>query len=167
MNDNNRQKSNQPIFFMEKGKNYHVNPIYMMEEEINSRDKFVIISTTDGGKWVRGGMLYYNFNGVEVYTDINNAIFVDLKSNVMFIKEYEKVIEQLKPVDPEKRQYIILMYIDDDGGEYGEGCRWESMIGRTATYQWIRDNITAYNFDPNHSIVLTENVAYKDALSVS
>lgn len=158
---NNREKSKQPIFFVDKEKGYHVNPIYMIDEEINSRDRFVITRTTDNGGWIRGGMLYYKLDKVEIFTDINNAIFVDLESNVVFVKEYEKVIEQIQPVDPEQRQYIILMYFEDDE------CKWESMTGRQTTYDWIKTYINLYGFDPDKSLVITENVAFKDAFSIS
>lgn len=156
-----RKKARQPIFFMEDKENYHINPIYMIEEEINTRDRFVIMRTTDNGRWVRGGMLFYELNRVSIYTDINNAIFVDLKSNIIFVKEYEKVIEQIKPVNPEERQYIILMYCE------GEDSTWEAMIGRSTMYEWIKTNIEIYEFDPQKSIILTENVPFKDAFSVS
>lgn len=157
---NKRQPDNNPIFFMDK-KDYHVNPIYMIDEEINTRDRFVIMKTTDNGKWIRGGMLYYSLNKVQIFTDINNAIFVDLKNNTIFVKEQEKVMNQIKPVDPEKRQYLILMYCQD--GDY----LWEAMEGRQAMYDWIKTYIDIYEFDPKQSIVLTENVALKNAFTVS
>lgn len=158
---NKRERSREPIFFMDKDEDYRVNPIYMIDEEINTRDRFVIMRTTDNGKWIRGGMLYFKLDKVQIFTDINNAIFVDLRNSILFVKEQQKVMEQIKPVDPEHRQYIILMYCQD--GEY----LWEAMEGRQSIYDWIKTYIDIYEFDPKQSIVLTENVALKDAFTVS
>lgn len=161
---NNRQKSNNPLFFFDKEKGYTVNPIYMIDEQINTNTKFAINKNTDKGKWVRSGMLFYKYQNLEIYTDINNVIFVDLESNVVFIKDYDKIEQEINPVDPEKRQYIILFDAEDLGEE---PYTWESIEGRTNTYTYIRDNIDWLNFNPQKSIILTENVAFKDALTVS
>ena len=46
---NNRQKSNNPLFFFDKEKGYTVNPIYMIDEQINTNTKFAINKNTDKG----------------------------------------------------------------------------------------------------------------------
>ena len=153
-----------PIFFMEDKDNYKVNPIYMVDNVPNSDTRFAILRTTDGGKYMRGGMLFYSLNGVEIYTEPNNVIFIDTENKVMFIKEYDKVLNEITPTDPEHRQYIILM-ATMDGTE--EVYIWQAMEGRTAMYEYIRDNIEELNIDPENSFVLVENVPYKDALAVS
>jgi hypothetical protein len=41
------------------------------------------------------------------------------------------------------------------------------MTGRTEAYNYIKDNILLIGFDPDQSLVLTENVPYKDAKTVT
>lgn len=154
----------QPFSFVDKDKPYIINPFYIVEDHPNDKNRFAILKTTENGKYVRGGMLYFNFRGIEIHTELNNAIFVDLINNTVFIKDYQKVIEEITPVDPEKRQYIIMMKCEDENGEY---YTWESMQGRTSMYEYIADNIDSLNIDPEGSIVLTENVPYRDALTVA
>ena len=154
----------QPFTFVDKDKPYIVNPFYIVEDHPNDQNRFAILRTTENGKYVRGGMLYFNFRGIEIYTEINNAIFIDLINNTVFIKDYQKVVEEIKPVDPEKRQYIIMMKCEDQEGEY---YTWDAMEGRSTMYNYIVDNIEIKNIDPEKSIVLTENVPYKDALTVT
>ena len=45
--------------------------------------------------------------------------------------------------------------------------QWESMTGRIETYNYIVDNIEIMGIDPKESFVLTENVPYKDALTIA
>ena len=107
-------------------------------------------------------MLYYKLHGVELYTEIDNIIFVDLDEEIVTIRSNQQVTEQIAPSDdPEERQYIFLLSNNDDLYE------WVSLIGRTEAYEWIKSNIDIYEFDPDNSIVLTENVAFKDALSIT
>lgn len=152
-----------PLIFYDKDEKIKINPIYMIEDHPNDKNRFAILRTTENGKYVRGDSLYFKLGGFEIYTEINNAIFVDLINKTVFIKEYQKVVEEITPVDPEKRQYIIMMkIINDDMDEY----RWEAMEGRSTMYNFIVDNIEDLNIDPENSFVLTENVPYKDALTV-
>ena len=161
MRENNKIK--QPIFFMNKGKDYHVNPIYLIDEKINDEQKFVITRKTDNGKWVRGGTLWYAINGVQIFTDINNAIFVDLRSQIAFVEEVEAVVEEIESTDPEQKQYVLILS-DSKFGD--ESFIWRAMVGRLETYEWIKRNVDMLEFDPKDSFVLTDNVAWKDALSV-
>ena len=151
-----------PISFVDKSKG--INPFYVLENHPNDKNKFAILSTTENGKYVQGGMLRFVFNGVEIITEINNAIFVDTVTKTVFIKDYSKVKEEITPVDPEERQYILLLKVNNPRREE---YVWEAMQGRLTTYYYIQDNIDEMEFDPDNSYVLVETVPYKDALTVS
>ncbi len=134
-------------------------------EEVNKDDCFAISKLTAGGKFVRGNHLFYNMRGIEVYTDINNIIFVDLHNNTLFIKEFAKIEKNINTKDPEERQYILLytdLGFNDDYKDFP--LRWESYTGRTAAYDSIKNNLPVIDIDK--SIVLTDNVPLKDAISV-
>ena len=77
-------------------------------EEVNKEDCFAITKLTAGGKFVRGEHLFYNMRGVEIYTDLDNIIFVDLHNNTLFIREFDKVQKAINTKDPKDRQYVIL-----------------------------------------------------------
>lgn len=133
-----------------------------LNDNINSDTKFVINRLTDNGAYVKGGMLYFRINGVDIFTDINHSIFVDKKNNSVVIKTAENLANIEDKMDPELRQYIILIYnTNPDLEEF----RWESMTGRSIMYEYIKNNIE--DIDPDKSIILTENVAIKDAFTVS
>ncbi|MCM1215952.1 MAG: hypothetical protein NC548_15705 [Lachnospiraceae bacterium] len=157
-----KPKGRQAIYFIEDGEDYHVNPIYSIDEEKNSPDRFVIVKTTANGRFLIGNKIHYRFNGIDIITDSSNAIFVDTINRTVFVREYEKALNEIAPVDPEKRQYVMLFY-----DPYGEdhNTEWQSVEGRTAAYNYIKTHIEL--FDPKQSIVLTDNVALKDALTVS
>lgn len=154
-----------PIRFLnDKQKSNGINPFYIVEDHPNDEYRFAILSTTENGKYVRGGMLYFNYNGIDIYTDIDNAIFVDLHQKSIYIKEYKKVKEEITPVDPEQRQYILMITsYEEDENMY----TWEAITGRTNTYYWLTDNIENRAIDPEKSFVLTENVPFKDALTIA
>lgn len=141
------------------------NPIYFLEDNINSSSTFAILKTTQNGKYMRGNLLYYSMNGVEIYTDSNNIIFVDAINHTLFVREYEKVEREINPQDPEEKQYILL-YVDlteeDDEGEVP--LRWEAVQGRNHAYESIKANAPV--IDTDKSLVLVETVPYKDSLSV-
>lgn len=151
-----------PIEFVDK---FQESPISFMQNDINGTKQFAILRTTAGGKFVRGNLLYYCLNGVEVYTDINNIIFVDTVNNTLFIKEYAKVINEIAPENPEQKQYIILY--TDLGYENSDEefpLRWEAVQGRKNAYDTIKVNASVIDIDK--SIVLAETVAFKDSLTV-
>lgn len=159
--DKNKQKEIiTPIIF---GEDVVEKPISFFDKEINTETSFAILKTTAGGKYMRGDMLFYSLNGVEVYTEANNIIFVDTVNNTLFIKEYAKVIREISPEDPETKQYIIL-YKDIDTDDGTDPLRWESVQGRTNTYETIKVNAPVLDVDK--SIVIVENVPIKDCLSV-
>ncbi len=142
-----------------------VKPFETLGESVNQENKFAILKTTENGKYIRGGQLWFAMNGVEIFTDIDNIIYVDLINNTFIVKNGNKVIEEISPVDPEQRQYVLLMKCVEDGGD--EYFKWESMTGRTYCYNYIVDNIDVYSIYPNESFVLTENVPLKDALTIA
>ena len=154
----------QAIEFVEKGS--VESPISTINREINGDTNFAITKLTENGKYVRGNLLFYSLNGVEVYTEANNIIFVELVNNVLFIREYEKMIQDISPEDPEQKQYIIL-YTDISSNESEEEripLRWEAYTGRMNTYEAIKVNAPIIDIDK--SIVVVESVALKDCLSV-
>lgn len=134
-------------------------------DEVNKEDSFAITKLTAGGKFVRGEHLFYNMRGIEVYTDIDNIIFVDLHNNTLFIKEFDKIEKNINTKNPNDRQYIIL-YTDlgFDGDCKDFPLRWESYTGREATYESLKPNLPVIDIDK--SIVLTDNVPLKDAITV-
>lgn len=151
-----------PIEIVEK---YQENPISFMNKDINTETSFAITKFTSGGSFLRGNLLFYSLNGVEIYTEPNNIIFVDTINNTLFIREYSKVINEIAPEDPEKRQYILLyteLGYEESSSEFP--LRWESCIGRLETYENIKANISVIDIDK--SIVLVNNVPVKDSLSV-
>lgn len=149
------------IHFHKKDDKKVTSPFYSLDENQNTPERFVILKTTGNGKFVKGGMLRYKYNGVEIFTDIKNAIFVDTMANMVTIRDYDKVLSEIDPVDPEHKQYLFLLY-----DEYSEDniCRWEVVEGRSRAYEFVKENIELYN--PKKSLVLTDNVALKDALSI-
>ena len=145
-----------------------MNPFYKVDNITNGADRFVILSTTENGKYVRGNLLFYSMNGVEIYTDINNAILVDTINKTFTVRKADSVLEEINPTDPEQRQYVIIMVLDDDiNNEDINKYIWASMIGRTTMYEYIKENIEINYINPDKSIILTDNVALKDALSVT
>lgn len=159
----NKQNIRTPIEFVEKGSKEV--PIAKISHEINGDTNFAITKLTENGKYLRGNLLFYSLNGVEVYTHPNNIIFVDLVNNVLFIKEYEKLVSEIAPQDPEEKEYIILYTeIGYENADEGTPLRWEGYIGRTATYDAIKVNAPIIDIDK--SIVVVESVALKDCLTV-
>lgn len=152
-----------PISFDPKDLKLNRQAISFLDSNVNQNNKFAILKTTDNGKWVRGNLLFYEFNGVEIYTSLNNIIFVDTINNTLFIEEYSKVIDGIAPDDPEQRNYIVL-YHDISDNEDQFPMRWESYAGRTEAYEALKLNLAVIDFD--ESLVLVDNVALKDALTV-
>lgn len=154
-----------PIEFV--GKGVRQSPIYKIDNAVNGPTRFAILKTTDHGKWMRGGMLYYSLNGVSIYTDDTNIIFVNTDTNTMFVRNNDRVEAEINPSNPESKEYIILFTDLGYDSEYSDDefpLRWESVTGRTMAYETIKANAEIIDIDK--SIVLAETVAIKDALSV-
>lgn len=149
------------IYFAKEGEEWRVNPLFSLDNARNTPKRFVILRTTGDGKFLKGGMLVYKYKGVEIFTDAKNAIFVDTAANRLWIRDYDKVLSEIDPVDPEERQYVFILYNEIEGEVYTE---WESTVGRSQAYQFVRNNID--RMMPEKSIVLTDNVALKDALTI-
>jgi hypothetical protein len=158
-------KLQKPIVFHEDGNVPLYKPVYNIEQTVNGELMFAITSLTDGGKYVRGNMLYYQYNGVNIYTDINNIIFVNRETNNLFIREYDKVQSGLNPKDPQEKQYIIL-YTEIGGDESDNEFpfRWEACQGRNDAYDHIKINAPIIDID--RSIIIVEDVSIKDCLTV-
>lgn len=164
-NDENNKKVQSPINFLKKNEKYQVSPISKIENDINGVTRFAILKTTDHGKWLRGNMLFYELNGVSIFTESTNIIFVNLETNTMFIRDNDRVVNEINPTNPENKQYIILY--TDLGYENSEDefpFRWEAVAGRTMAYESIKANVEVIDIDK--SIVLAETVPLKDALTV-
>lgn len=155
-----KKEVREAIYFIKEGEDYRINPIYSLDDGKNNQKRFVILKTTAGGKYMRGGMLWYRYKGLEIYTDEKNAIFVDTVANRIYVRDYSRVLSEVAPIDPEERQYIFLLY-DPNFDDYNT---WDSVVGRSNAYQYVKDHIGYMS--PKDSIVLTDNVAMKDALSV-
>ena len=152
-----------PIKFNNPGQKY--SPIVKISDQINGDQRFAITSSTEGGKYVRGGLLFYSLNGVEIYAPINSIIMVDLVNKTLFIREAEKVSAGISPENPETKQYIILFTeIGYEDSESELPFVWEAVEGRTKAYETIKSK--AGVIDPDKSIVLVETVAVKDSLTV-
>jgi hypothetical protein len=158
---NDKPKVEQAVYFIGEGQDYHVNPIYNLDETPNTPNRFVILKTTANGKFCIDNMIHYRINDWDLITDSDNAIFVDKINKTVFIREYGRTLREIAPEDPEQRQYVILIY-DLSDEEFNE---WVALEGRTQAYEYIKSH--AYTMDVTKSIVLTENVALKDALTVS
>lgn len=156
-----------PITFHDPGEEVLSSPITFIDKDINTSTRYAITRLTNNGSFVRGNLLYFSFNGVEIYTEIDNIIFVNEDNNTLFIKENNRIQAELNPTNPENRQYIIL-YTDlgwnDTCNDNEFPLRWEAVIGRTEAYENIKNNAPVIDIDK--SIVLVENVALKDSLSV-
>jgi hypothetical protein len=164
--DDDENKPIKPISFLDKEKDNAEKPVGFMDTEINSDTSFAITKLTMGGKFVRGKMLFFKLNGVEIYTDINNVIFVDKENNTVFVRESEKVIKNVSPSDPEEKQYILLYtdlgYGEEDSEEIP--LRWEAVVGRTPAYENIKVNAAVIDIDK--SLVLVDNVPVNEALTI-
>lgn len=164
MFDEFKKKPIVPVEFVKPGESYTSAPIERLEQ-VNGITSFAILKTTEGGKYMRGNMLYYCLNGVSIYTDMNNVIFVDTVNNTMWVREYEKILKEIEPDNPEQKQYVILytdLSYEDEEMEYP--FRWEAVTGRTNAYENIKINAPVIDMDK--SLVLVETVPLKDSLTV-
>ncbi len=159
-----KKKGLNPFVFYNKTEK-GVKPFEELSESVNHEHRFAIMRTTENGKYVRSGQLWFSLNGVEIFTDLDNIIYVDTINNTFIVKNGNKIIEEISPEDPEQRQYVLLMKCVDDNEE--EYFKWESMTGRTYCYNYIVNNIDLFSIYPDESFVLTERVSLKDAITIS
>ena len=152
----------QPISFLEDGEEYTRKPVGFMEKEVNGKKAYAITSKTANGKYMRGNMLFFSLNGVEIYTDPNNIIFVDETNKTLFIRENSRIMNSINVSDPEQKQYIILY--TDFGEDEDNIYRWEALQGRTAAYESIKSNAPV--IDIEKSLVLVDGIKVGEALNV-
>lgn len=141
------------------------NALSFFDTNINGIDRFAINKFTQNGKYVRGNLLYYKFNGVEIYTESTNIIFVDTKDKTIFIRREENVEAEINPTKPEDKEYILLytdLGYEEDLEEFP--LRWEAVIGRKTAYDNIKANIDVIDVDK--SLVLVDTVPLKESLTV-
>lgn len=160
------QKPKDAISFVDipDGEKLVQDPISFFNENINQENQYAILRTTENGKYIRGNMLFYSLNGVEIYTELNNIIFVDEVNKTLFVRDYSKAVNAIAPDDPEQKQYVVLYTDIDFSEDYETPLRWESYIGRINCYEAIKSNLSIVNIDK--SLVLVDNVALKDSLSI-
>lgn len=154
-----------PIKFLsEEQQSKGVKPIYFQQDHPNDDRKFAILASTENGKYLKGGLLTFNLNGITIMTEPTNVIFVDLNNKTAFIREFNKVNKVIAPDNAEEKQYILLIKTEVDGEDIY--C-WEALSGRKAAYEYIRDAIEAGDpLDVENSFVLVDSVPYKDALNM-
>ena len=157
-----------PIKFLKDEEQYQQNPITFMDLEINGAKRFAILKTTEGGKYLRGNMLWYKLGDVQIYTDPTNIIFVDTVNMTLWVRDNDKVSNEINPTNPEERQYIMLYmdlgYEEELGTDNEFPLRWEAVTGRSEAYNNIKLNASVIDIDK--SLVLVETVSFKDSLTV-
>lgn len=161
--DNENKEIENAIEFSDKK---YTDAVSFMNKEINGRDTFAITKFTNNGKYLVGNLLYYSLNGVEIYTDKENIIFVDLTNKKMFIRKYEEKLNKIDSITntTKDKEYIVLYADMNEDGESDLPLQWEAYIGREDCYAGILSNV--HNIDIDRSIVLVDTVPVKDALSV-
>ena len=161
--NNHDPKPINPLVFLEKGQKVPAkSPLIFLDREETST-MFSITKLTDNGKYVKGGMLYYKMFDVEIMADIDATIYVNLAEKSYIVK-LNKSNESIQSQDPVTQQYVILLYsVSDDSSE----CVWMSVEGRENCYNLIKEQISTYLYDPDHSIVLTGSVSLDDCLTVT
>ena len=136
--------------FFEDNENWKPNAIYFMGDESNEHE---IVITSDDREYVRGDKLYVQYNDVDIYADLNQVIYINTKTNMVYIKENKK----LSP--PEEREYLVLLSFYE-----GEQNTYQGIVGRQNTFDYLKSIIEA--IDIGSSMVLAETVAFKDSITV-
>ena len=76
------------------------------------------------------------------------------------MKEMCTIVDNTKK-HPEERQYLVCIRTKFDSGSQDS---WEIIIGRTNTYEYIKENIDVIDLD--HSFVLVEVLTLADRKSI-
>lgn len=76
------------------------------------------------------------------------------------LKEMVKIVDNTRK-HPEDRQYLICIRAKEGSGVEDS---WEIVIGRTAAYDYIKENIDVINLE--HSFILVEQVALGERASI-
>lgn len=123
--------------------------IYFMGDKSNEEE---IVITSDDREYVRGDKLCVEYNGIQIYADLNQVVYINQKTNVIYIKENKK----LSP--PEEREYLVLLSF------YNEQNTFQGIVGRQDTFDYLKSIIET--IDIGSSMVLAETVAFKDSITV-
>ena len=137
------------LHFYEDGESYKQQGIYFMGDKSNTHE---IVITSDDREYVRGDKLCVTYNGIEIYADLNQIIYINTKNNTVYIKENKKLSE------PENREYLILLASFDGTNTY------QGILGRQATFDYLKGIIE--EIDVDSSMILAETVAFKDSITI-
>lgn len=160
--NNHDPKPINPLIFGKEGEKLIEKPLFFMDNEEDD-SIFAITKLTDNGKYVKAGMLYYKMFDVEIMADIDSTIYIDLLNKSYTVK-LNKSNNTIASSNPATQQYVILLYpVSDDNSD----CVWMSVEGRENCYNLIKEQISTYLYDPNHSIVLTGSVSLDDSLTIT
>ena len=137
------------LHFYDENESYKKQGIYFMGDESSSHE---IVITSEDREYVRGDKLYVTFNGCDIVADLNQVIYINIDTKVVYIKENKK----LSP--PEEREYLLLLTF------YGETCTFQGVVGRQETFDYLKAVIE--DIDIGSSMVLAETVPFKDRITV-
>jgi len=158
---NHDPKPVNPFIFLNDQPKKAESPLIFLDKESNSQDVFAITKTTDNGKYVKGGMLYYKMFNVEIFADIDATIYVNLIEKSYTVK-LNKSNNSVAPANAETQQYVIMLTPVDDEEEF----IWRSIEGRQNCYELIKQELSGYLYDPDKSFILTGAVSLNDCLSI-
>lgn len=139
----------EPFYFMNEGEK--VDPFY----KINEGNKHEIIITQNDRQYVRGDQICYEYKGITIFADIEDAIIVNTAMSTISIKKFKT----LSP--PEEREYLILLSENSDEEEEN---RFQGIIGRQETFDYLVSMIDS--IDIHKSIILAETTCLRNAISV-
>ncbi len=159
---NHDPKPINPFIFLDDQPKKAESPLIFLDKESNSQDVFAITKTTDNGRYVKGGMLYYKMFDVEIFADLEATIYVNLIEKSYTVK-LNKSNNSVAPTNAETQQYVIMFSPIDEEEEY----IWKSIEGRQNCYELIKQEMVGYLYDPDKCFVLTGAVSLNDCLSVT
>jgi hypothetical protein len=76
--------------------------IYFLGDEDNPNE--IVISKKDKS-YVKGNKLCFNYKGTDIYTDLDNVVYIDTKANII-----GKVIQRIFTHLKENNSLIVLPY---------------------------------------------------------
>jgi hypothetical protein len=94
MNIFNKKEPIEPIKFFNKDEEFRPNAISFFDVDLNGQQRFAITRTTENGKYLRGNTLFYSLNGVEIYAELSDAIYVDLVNKTAMVKKFSKAEDE-------------------------------------------------------------------------
>ena len=125
--------------------------IYFLGDTNNNSE---IVITKNDRAYVRGDQLYFKYKDINIYTDLDNIIYINTKTDIIQIKKYK----ELSP--PEEREYLILLvYYDEELPNTYQG-----FIGRQNVFDYLKS--IAEEIDIEQSLILVETVEFKNAINI-